>query len=62
MIPVEALHLTREVLAAASVPVEWHVRTGLGHGIDPDGLMLAAGFLQDAFGTRRRDGGRAPGV
>ena len=34
---------------AAGVPIEWHVRPGLGHGIDPEGLMLAAGFLQWAF-------------
>jgi phospholipase/carboxylesterase len=49
MIPVEALHMTREVLAAAGVAVEWHVRPGLGHGIDPEGLLLATSFLKAAL-------------
>lgn len=46
LIPVEALHMTREALAEAQVPVEWHVRPGLGHGIDPTGLALAGDFLR----------------
>lgn len=50
VIPAGALHLTREVLAAADVPVEWHIREGLGHGIDPDGLAMAGSFLKAAFG------------
>lgn len=45
VIPIEALHLTREALAEAQVPVEWHVRSGVGHGIDPTGLELAGRFL-----------------
>lgn len=54
LIPVEALHFTREALAAAGVPVEWHVRPALGHGIDPVGLKLAGDFLAQALGRRRR--------
>lgn len=46
VIPVEALHITREVLATAGFLVEWHVRQHLGHGIDPDGLRLAGSFLR----------------
>lgn len=49
LIPLEALHLTREALAEAQVPVEWHVRPGLGHGIDPIGLELAGRFLAHAL-------------
>jgi len=45
LIPVEALHAGREALAAAGVPVEWHVRPGLGHGIDPEGQFMAAHFI-----------------
>lgn len=45
VIPIEAIHMTREALAAAKVPVEWHVRTGLGHSIDLTGLRLAGQFL-----------------
>lgn len=45
VIPVEAIHDTRQALAEAGLPVQWHVCRGLGHGIDPDGLRLAASFL-----------------
>jgi phospholipase/carboxylesterase len=50
VIPVPAIHHARMALAAAGVPVEWHVRPGLGHGIDPQGLMAAGQFLRTAFG------------
>jgi phospholipase/carboxylesterase len=50
LIPVQALHLAREQLAAAGLLVEWHVRPGLGHGIDPVGQQLAAGFMAKALG------------
>ena len=50
IIPVEAVHHARMALAAVDVPVEWHVRPGLGHGIDPEGLKLAGQFLRTAFG------------
>jgi phospholipase/carboxylesterase len=49
LIPVEALHLAREELAAAGLKVEWHVRSGLGHGIDAGGQRLAAHFLAEAL-------------
>ena len=45
LIPVGAIHLTREALAGAGVGVEWHVCERLGHGIDEDGLRLAGSFL-----------------
>jgi phospholipase/carboxylesterase len=45
LIPVEALHAGREALANAGVPVEWHVRPGLGHGIDAEGQFMAAHFI-----------------
>src|SRR5262249_49334835 len=46
VIPVGAIHLTREALAACGVAVEWHVREELGHGIDAEGLAMAASFLR----------------
>jgi phospholipase/carboxylesterase len=49
LIPVEALHLAREQLAARGVPVEWHVRPGLAHGIDAGGAWLGAHFLAAAL-------------
>ncbi len=45
LIPVDALHVAREQLAAAGVQVEWHVRPRLGHGIDPDGQRFAGHFM-----------------
>jgi phospholipase/carboxylesterase len=45
LIPVDMLHIAREPLAAAGVAVEWHVREGLGHGIDPEGQWLAGHFM-----------------
>jgi phospholipase/carboxylesterase len=51
LIPVEALHVAREQLAAAGLRVEWHVRPGLGHGIDAGGQRLAQGFIAQALGA-----------
>lgn len=45
LIPVAALHIAREQLSAAGLLVEWHVRPGIGHGIDPEGQMLAGHFI-----------------
>jgi phospholipase/carboxylesterase len=45
MIPVEALHMAREALAGAGTLVEWHVRPGLGHGIDPEAQWMAGHFI-----------------
>ncbi len=53
VIPPKALALTRDSLAAAQVVVEWHLRPGLGHGIDPLGLAMGGGFLRLAFGGRK---------
>jgi phospholipase/carboxylesterase len=54
VIPVDAIHLTREALAAAEVPVEWHILPGLPHGIDERALGLAGSFLRQHL---RRPGG-----
>jgi phospholipase/carboxylesterase len=45
VIPVDAIHEARAGLARQGMTVQWHVCKGLGHGIDPEGLRLAAGFL-----------------
>lgn len=50
VIPCQALDHARKVLEAAGVSVEWKIRPGLGHGIDPEGLHLAGLFLRKAFG------------
>jgi phospholipase/carboxylesterase len=45
LIPAPALHQAANTLAAAGAEVEWHVRPGLAHGIDMEGLALGAAFL-----------------
>jgi phospholipase/carboxylesterase len=50
VIPVQAIHHARMALAAEEVPVQWQVRPGLGHGIDPEGLKSAGLFLRACFG------------
>ena len=49
VIPIEAMQLAREQLAAAGLPVEWHIASGIGHGIDSEGLRLGGAFLRQAF-------------
>lgn len=59
LIPVEALHVAREALAAAGVPLEWHVRPGLGHGIDAQAQWMAGHFI--ARSLRRATAADGPG-
>jgi phospholipase/carboxylesterase len=54
LIPVAALHAAREQLAKSDLLVEWHVRPGVGHGIDPEGQMLAGHFIASALKGRQR--------
>ena len=49
VIPVDAMHMAREVLGQAGHPVEWHVSQGIGHGIDGHGLQLGGTVLKQAF-------------
>ena len=49
MIPIDALHMAREALAGAGIPVEWHVRPGLGHGIDPEAQWMAGHFIAQSL-------------
>jgi len=55
LIPVAALHLAREALADAGLRVEWHVRPGLGHGIDPGGQAIAGRFMARILGDIAAD-------
>ena len=54
VIPVDAMLIAREQLAAAGLPVEWHVAEGAGHGIDGEGLRLGGSFLKQAFAANAR--------
>jgi phospholipase/carboxylesterase len=52
LIPVQALLQGSQDLATLGVPVEWHVSTGIGHGIDQEGLRHGGMFLARRFGLR----------
>ncbi len=45
LIPPQALFQAGQELAAFDVPVEWHLSSGLGHGIDAEGLRHGGEFL-----------------
>ncbi|PZQ18882.1 MAG: phospholipase [Ancylobacter novellus] len=53
VIPVDALFAAADGLAAAEIPVEWHLSPGLGHGIDGEGLRQGAAFVASALKPRR---------
>lgn len=46
VVPVEALFDAVDGLQSAQVPVQWIVRPGLPHGIDPEGIAEGAKFLK----------------
>jgi phospholipase/carboxylesterase len=52
LIPVQALLMGAQALAALEVPVEWHISPNVGHGIDPEGLRHGGEFLARRFGLR----------
>jgi phospholipase/carboxylesterase len=60
VIPPQALFMSANALAAAGVPVQWHLGKGLAHGIDPIGLALAGQFLADALSGRAPRTGPVP--
>ena len=49
LIPAQALFLATRDLAALSIPVEWHISHGMGHGIDQEGLRQGGEFLARRF-------------
>jgi phospholipase/carboxylesterase len=52
LIPVQALLMGAQALAALEVPVEWHISPNVGHGIDQEGLRHGGEFLARRFGLR----------
>ena len=49
MVPYASLHEAERVLKAAGVATTTHVSRGVGHGIAPDGLGLALGFIRSVL-------------
>ena len=54
LIPFDAMFVAAEALAQASIPTQWHLSLGVGHGIDAEGLRHGGLFLAKAFADRRR--------
>ena len=45
LIPAAAVLAAAQGLAAAEIPVEWHIEPGIPHGIGREGLAMGADFL-----------------
>ena len=52
LIPLDAMFIAANQLAAADIPCQWHLSFGVGHGIDGGGLQHGGLFLAKAFGLR----------
>ena len=53
LIPVRALSAAEAALKEVDVPVESHLRPGLGHGIDEECIRLGLNFIAGVFGLAR---------
>jgi phospholipase/carboxylesterase len=57
VVPVEMFFVSKEALAGAEVPCQWHLSAGVAHGIDEGGLRHGGLFLAQAFGLPSPAGG-----
>lgn len=49
VVPIERLTAALDVLGKHDVPAQFHVCSGLGHGIDEEGLALGGAFLRSCL-------------
>jgi len=49
VVPASSMESAGEALSAAGFSVETHLRPGLGHGIDPEGIAIAGQFIAEQF-------------
>ena len=49
LIPVEALFHAAQGLASLGISAEWHISSGIGHGIDQEGLRQGGEFIARHF-------------
>ena len=49
LVPAEVQPIAVETLSAAGIEIEGHIRPGLGHSIDEEGIRIAQNFLQKIF-------------
>jgi phospholipase/carboxylesterase len=57
VIPAQAMLMAAMALGAAGACVQWHLAPGMGHGIDPAGMVMAGEFLGQAFSGRLKQAG-----
>lgn len=57
VIPPQAMFVAAAQLGLAGAAVQWHLASGMGHGIDPEGLALAGKFLSLAFQGKLKNTG-----
>ena len=53
VLPVEAMFIAANELAAANIPCQWHLSFGIGHGIDGGALRHGGEFLARAFAAKK---------
>jgi phospholipase/carboxylesterase len=53
LIPVQALFEAAQGLASLDIPTEWHISSGIAHGIDQEGLRQGGEFLARHFATSK---------
>ncbi|MCB1472098.1 MAG: prolyl oligopeptidase family serine peptidase [Rhodobiaceae bacterium] len=53
VLPVQMLFMALQALADAGMAAEFHVSSGIGHGIDGEGLRMGGHFLASAFSAPR---------
>jgi len=56
MVPAASMDSAAAALTGAGFTVDSHLRPGLGHGIDPEGIAIAGRFIAQRFATRRAQG------
>ncbi|MFT4783076.1 MAG: phospholipase/carboxylesterase [Paracoccaceae bacterium] len=54
VVPFESLQEAADALVAEDFDVYTHVMQGTAHGISPDGLQQAYGFMSEVLGVRKR--------
>jgi phospholipase/carboxylesterase len=50
VVPVQAMLMAAAALGAAGMRVQWHLASGIGHGVDPTTITLAGNFMALAVG------------
>ena len=50
LVPAQSQAIAVETLSAVGIEIEGHIRPGLGHSIDEEGIRIAQEFLQRNFG------------